>query len=311
MLRRTPAIFFALLTLCQLLSSMSWAQEIAIVQSARIAPYEEAIRGFQAQINKTGTFRGTKSIQPRQTTTFHLDTAGETDQLAREIGNLQPDIILAVGNQALEAVRDERAPIVYLMVSGAWAIIEGRHNITGIEMIVDPALQFKTIRRYLPDTKKLGVIYSSSKTGFLVKTAKDAANRSDLQIIAIRCDSPKDVNPALNTLRGKIDGLWMTPDSTVLTPTTLELFSLFSLTNKIPLIAFSTKYLQHGAALAIYAKPFDMGEQAALMTVRLLAGETAGHTEPAYNTTATALSNREILDKLGLPFINPDASSKE
>ena len=64
----------------------------------------------------------------------------------------------------------------------------------------------------------------------------------------------------------------MLPDITVVTPETVESMLLFSMENNIPILAFSEKYLELGAMLAIGIDPFDIGSQAGEMAQNIFAG---------------------------------------
>ena len=77
---------------------------------------------------------------------------------------------------------------------------------------------------------------------------------------------------SIQDMKGKIDVFWMLPDLTVITPETIEFMLLFSLENKIPVFAFSEKYVELGAFMSIGVDAFDIGIQAGEMAEKILSG---------------------------------------
>ncbi len=78
---------------------------------------------------------------------------------------------------------------------------------------------------------------------------------------------------AIKDLEGKIDAIWMVPDTTVVMPFSIKYMLLFSFRNKIPLFGLSDKYVKRGALLAVSFDATDMGRQAGELALQILKKE--------------------------------------
>jgi len=260
-------------------------QEIAAVQSIRIPPYEEALKGFKSVCNS----------KIRRLVLSDMERGG----VIKKIDEIRPDMVLAIGMDALSRVkRIKHIPIVYLMALNPQSLPAGNENITGVSMNICQERQLRTFSKCLPHMKHIGLLYDPERTGHLVKKARDAAGRIGITLIAKKVYESRDVPQLIEEMKGKIDAFWMLPDITVITPETLEFLFLFSLENKIPVLTFSDKYLGRGALISIGIDAFDIGIQAGEMTNKLLSGKDAADVHRIDARKATIHINRKIARKL-------------
>jgi putative ABC transport system substrate-binding protein len=283
-LRKVLGIFL-LLMVCY--GSAEAAQEIVAVQSIRVKPYEEAIKAF-------------KNVCRCRIQRLVVSELEGVD-VVREIRRIRPDMVLAIGRDALSMVRKIKSvPVVYLMVLNPQTILSREENITGVSMNISPDKQLRALLDAVPQTKRIGIVYDPDRTGTLVKEARNAAGRMGVTLIAREVHSPKDAPSSIMDMRKEIDVFWMLPDITVITPETVEFLLLFSLQNNIPLLTFSEKYLEMGAFMSTGIDPVDMGVQAAEMANRILQGK---HTKPEQQVHARRMvvsTNLMIAGKLGI-----------
>jgi putative ABC transport system substrate-binding protein len=235
-------------------------QQVVAAQSIRIAPYEETISAFQK----------TCDAEIKRLVISELRGA----DLTRKIRQINPDIVLAVGMEALSRVKVIRnIPIVYLMILNPHSILSGEKNVTGVSMNIPPKKQLYIFREALPDLKTFGLVYDPAKTGYLVEKAQDAAKKVGITLIAKQVRRSMDAPLAIKDMRGKIDAFWILPDLTVITPETVEFLLLFSLENTIPILAFAEKYVEFGALMSIGIDSFDLGVQGGEMANAILSGK--------------------------------------
>jgi len=232
-----------------LYQSVVAAAEIVAVQSLDINPYNDALEGFEIACN----------CDVRR---FVVSEMGGVD-IVKKVHEAEPDIIIAIGNDALNRVKGIKdIPIVYVMILNPQSVISNEDNITGISMNVTPEKQLAILQRVLPDVKRIGLLYNPDKTGYFVKKAKHAAPTIGIELIAKKIRDSKDVPALLKSMKGKINAFWLLPDITVVTPETVEFLLLFSIENKIPVIAFSDKYVEMGALMSLDIDANDIGRQA-------------------------------------------------
>jgi len=237
------------LVIVLLLGTPAGAQEIVVVQSLKVKPYEDALRGFKSVW--TGKIK--KLILPEM----------EGADAVREIREAKPDLVLAIGAEALAKVRKiQDIPIVYLMVLNPQAIIQSEENITGVSMNIPPENQLAALQKVLPQVRRVGLLYDPHKSGSLVKKAQVAARAAGIELVTKEVYSPKDVAELANSMKGMIQAFWVIPDTTVVTPETMEFLLFFFMEHRIPVLAFSNKYVEAGALMSLDIDAFTQGKQA-------------------------------------------------
>ena len=267
--------------------SLQAGQEIVVIQSIRIKPYEEAIEGF-------------KSVCRSRIQRLVLSES-EGAEVIRKINAVKPDLILAVGKDALLAAKASRhTPVVYVMVLNPESVISGEENITGVSMNIPQGNQLAVIMDALPYTKAIGLLYDPNRTGRFVEDVEDIAGNIGIRLIANKVYNSRDVPSAIMQMKGKIDVFWMLPDITVITPETIEFLLLFSFENNIPVFTFSEKYVEMGAFMSMDIDAFDMGRQAGEMVRAMQAGKDIKDISSVYARKAVVSTNLMVARKIGI-----------
>ena len=278
-------IFIILLFLILCHCSAEAGQEIVVIQSLRVKPYEKAIEGFKSVCNSK-----IKRL---------VVSESEGADVVEKISKIRPDMVLAVGMDALSRVKKiKNIPVVYLMVLNPPSILSGKKNITGVTMKIPQEKQLITLLKALPDTKNIGLLYDPDRTGHFVKKAQAAAKKIGIKLIAKEIHSSRDVPSLVMNMKGKIDLFWMLPDLTVVTPETVEFLLLFSLENRVPLLTFSEKYVALGALMSIGIDAFDMGRQAGEMAKKILSGRDIQNVQRVDARKAVVSINLKVAKKL-------------
>lgn len=290
------SLTFPLILLLFFHVSEASSQEILVVQNHTIKPYSEAFSGFKSQVRSS--FKGVDY-------TFRNST-GAVEYLSGH----KPDLVLAIGMDALQKVKVfSGVPIVYLMVLNPSALVHEEKNVTGVSMTISPEKQLSAIHRVLPLARRIGLLYDPKKSATFVKRAQNVSKEFKIVILAKEVNNPRFVPAALTSMKGAIDAFWMIPDTTVVTPDTIELLMLYSLENKTPICTFSTRYLEVGALLSLDINAFEMGKQAGELAVKILSGMKVSEIPPVEAATANLVINESVAGKLNVP-INEDLRSK-
>jgi len=238
---------------------------LLVVQSLPIKPYNQALEGL-------------RSVCTGKTTTLVESTRTEAD-IAKKVRKINPDLIVAIGMDALTKVAalEERQritiPVIYLMVPNPQSLVEDNANITGVSMNIEPGAQLSALQQILPQTRKIGIVFDPDKTGRFVRKAHSAATAAGVELLTKTVHNSREAAAALVGMKGKIDLLWLLPDTTVVTPTTIDLLLLSAIEQKIPVFTFSEKSAEKGALLALEIDAHEAGRQAGEMANRILAGK--------------------------------------
>lgn len=250
---------------------------IAVVLSRDIAPYRDALEGFEDQLKREG--------RPYRLQSFNIEAySHDPASLIDRIRSKKPSLVLTLGSSATEFVAEQvdEIPIVFSMVlpspAGAkerqpW---DGRGNVTGATMQIPLGVQFQKIREVLPEARNVGVLYDPLVSGPLIEQALSIAGAEGLALIPLEVTSEADIVDQMRTLDGRIDVLWSVADSTVFTPQGLRHILLSTLRDRIPFVGLSPAFVKAGALLALSCDYGDVGRQSGEMAVKILDGERPG-----------------------------------
>jgi putative ABC transport system substrate-binding protein len=265
----------------------TWAAEVLVLQSLRVRPFDDAVRGF-------------RSAAGADTRTVVLSEAEGTDVL-KLVREERPEVILAIGADALQRVRRIRdIPVIYLMVLNPERITGEAGNFTGIDLNIPPEKYLSLMGRLNIPRLKVGLFYDPSKSGAFVRRIRRAAAPMGIEIAAREVRSPREVPEELKKMDASCNIFWMLPDSTVVTPETVEIILLFTMQNRIPVVAFAGKYVDGGALFSLDIDGFDLGKQAGEMAARLLSGTDVSQLRERDARKAVMKVNRKVATKLGI-----------
>ena len=283
-MRRFILLILAFITL---LPSLAQAYDVLVLQSRRDAGYEEVLKGFRTE----------RTVSQR---VIVLSDYAEVD-IVRIVREDRPKLIFAVGDAALTAARKVRnTPVVAVMALGIHSMKASQPNLTGIGMLAPPERYIRMFRTM--KTGRVGVIYNPAGSGWYLRLARQAAEAAGIELVAREVSAPRETVEQLSTLAGKVDALWMLPDSTAVTRETTEAYFRFGQQQAVPVVSFAVNYLGLGAAAVTDIDRIAMGRQAYAMVAALLRGDRIGSTPLDFPGGITLKTNPSVLKQLGYSF---------
>jgi len=233
-------------TLCH--AGLLHAFDVLAIKGSEIKPYQDALAGFRS------TCGCTVSELP-------LGNDGQ-QSLAAQISSSHADAVLAIGIEAVRRVQTlKNIPIFYTMVPHTMLGFIPE-NISGVSMLISSEKQLDTIIETFPQVKRIGMVYDPQKDISFLKDALHHAAARGITLVTEKAFRPADVPGLIEGMKDRIDLFWMVPDTTVITPETVNALLLFSFRNRVPVFSFAPKYVEMGAVAAISVDPFDLGAQA-------------------------------------------------
>ena len=281
---------------CLLGSANALAGEIAILKSSDLPAYAQAIEGF-------------KVTAPSSMTYVEYDLRGDSElgkKLARKIRASDASLVLAVGLKAALAAQVEIVdiPIVYMMILDPSKHHLATPNITGTLLDIPVERQFKILRSFLPSLRRLGVLFNPAKTTFQSTGTARSAAASGFELDEFPVASEKDVPLQLRALLTAADGLWLVPDSTVLTAESVGFILESAMARHVPVIGFSPEMTRLGALLSISVSYSDVGRETGLLARRLLDGDRKLPMKPIPIERLNITVNQKTANFLGITFPN-------
>src|SRR6478736_9953832 len=173
------------------------ATEIAILKSSSISAYDQAITGF-------------KSTAPSAVIYSEYDLQGDLDQgrkLARKIRASEASLVVAVGLKAALAAKLEIVdiPIVYMMILDPSKHTLTAPNMTGTLLEIPAERQFKILRAFLPELRRLGMLSNPGGNSTKLKDTVAQAAAHSFQLQEFPVENEKEVPQQLRSLLGSTD----------------------------------------------------------------------------------------------------------
>ena len=265
-----------------------------MIKSQDLSAYNEVIEGFKGEC-----------IRNNITIKSFYDLKGKMNigyKIARKIRNEKPDIVLTIGVLATTIAKEELKdiPMVFCMVINHERFQLTGPNITGIATEVAIEEQLEGYQSILDPLQDLGVIYDPSKTGNIIESAETKMKDIGMNLVKYEIKSSKMVSKALENLIGRIDALWLLPDSTVVTKKSFGLIKSATLENNIPLLCTSDVFVKAGALAAVFSDYGHTGRQAAQLAKEILNPSASGSLGIVNPDKFTLAINSDTAEKLGL-----------
>lgn len=224
-------------------------------------------------------------------------------RVARKLAEDPPTLIFTLGTLALEAIaaRATQVPIVATFVMRR-EDLQGRANVTGIYLEFPFRVQFEWMRRLLPQTRTVGVVYNPAENRERIARAEAVAKRTGLTLKPQKIESPRALPAALANLTNEADVLWGLSDAMVLNPQTAREVLLFSLRNRIPFAGLSAAWAKAGALYALDRDYRDIGSQCGQMAQALLAGRAIAELPPVPPRTVEYFLNLKTARRMKIDW---------
>src|SRR5499427_4020324 len=285
----------------QMILSLLWlvpltqarAQDIVILKSHDLEPFNQAVAGFVAAC-------------PARITEYDLrGTKKEESSIIQRLTTVKPRLIVAIGPLAAQVARErlQDIPLIFVMVSNPPK--HGLHgaNLAGVSLDIPVQTQLAMYKSLVPALKTLGVIYDPAKTGTMVLEARRIVDTLGLQLLAAPVSTPKEVPAALRSLLGKIEALWMVPDDTVVTPDSFKFLLLTALENNLPFVTVSDIFVEAGALASLSPDYTDVGRQGCQLATDIESGRLLSAEAKVMPPAKVNLAiNLKTASKIGLTF---------
>lgn len=286
MIKRFVFLLTIQLAILPFLAAISCAEHVAVIKSADIKPYNEALEGFESSCTSKVTEIALQENQP--------------SDIAREIIRINADGVLAIGMDALIHLQNlTDVPIVYTMIPDPRSSGVVRENVSGVNMTVSPERYLGSMLDLFPSAKRIGLIYDPRNSGLFVEQALNYARSRDIELVLKKAVKPADV-PSLMEAMKKVDVFWMLPDPAVINNESVKFIFLFSFQNKIPVFTFSKKYVEMGAIAGLNISPFEMGAQACELLKKSIAERGNGSSTRVDAGKAELVVNVKVAKKMGI-----------
>ncbi|MFF0825351.1 ABC transporter substrate binding protein [Brevibacillus sp. NPDC003359] len=231
-----------------------------------------------------------------------------TVSIAQKYAGDKKDIVVAIATPSAQAAAKAIAdnPVIFSSVTDplsaqlVGSLEKPDKNVTGTSDKVSMEQQLKLVKAFLPELKKLGVIYTTSEINseVQVKELEDAAQKEGVEIIKAGISQLSEVQLAAQGLTSKADAIIIPIDNTVVS--SFEAVLGAAEENKIPVFASDTDTVKRGAVATYGIDYYQIGKQTGDMAARILKGHSVADTPVEISKQADLYINETAAAKFGL-----------
>ena len=235
---------------------------VVIIISSEAEAYQQVTKNFEAEMRKQ---------RPEIELIQMLSSDVNKDPLS--IKETQPALVFALGSDSVRKASQQLSdrPLLATMILGNNAL-QGQTHATAITLDMPIGKQLQWHQRFLPEAKRVGVLYNPQSNQEWVDRASKIADKLGLEIVAVKVASPRDITSALKSLSNRVDSILAIPDKMVYSSNTAKAVLLFSFRNRIPFIGLSGAWVKAGALYALDWDYSDLGRQSADIALKILNG---------------------------------------
>ncbi|MED4203703.1 ABC transporter substrate-binding protein [Neobacillus mesonae] len=220
------------------------------------------------------------------------------------------DLILAIATPSAQAVVNstKTIPVLFTAITdpvGAQlvkSLEQPGGNVTGTSDTHPEAIKntIATIKKFIPDAKKVGIIYNSGEPNSVVnvKNAKDALNASGLEAVETTISASSEVKQAADSLVGRVDVFYIPKDNTVVSA--LESVITVANAHKIPTFVGEGDSVKRGTFASYGFDYHDLGYTTGKMAVEILKGKKPSEIPVGFPENLQLMINKKAAEQEGI-----------
>ncbi len=224
-------------------------------------PYDEFLRGFTARVGAP-------------VRVINLDLEPDPAEAVRRVRAERPDLIVGAGLRAARLVRREirDIPSILTLITDPRRYDLQSETIGFLINQPDADRLLERVITVLPGVRRVGLAYQADTSSLLARDLRDAAERRGLRVEFVLCRTQRDLRPALNQMRGRIDVLVVPNDDLTSTRRGREIITAWAVQNRVPLAAPTPEWVEHGALFSYGASYGRLGEETSRLAELILRG---------------------------------------
>jgi putative tryptophan/tyrosine transport system substrate-binding protein len=286
-------------------AAVAQQKTVAIANMIDIPQLLEVKAGLLEGLKQAGYEEGRNLKVEYQSAQGNMGTAA---QIVRKYVGERPNVIVTLttpmAQAALSATKD--IPVVFTVVTdpiGAKVVSrfdKPGANATGISDLAPIGLQIRLMTDFVPDLKRLGILYNPGLDGsrYQLEVMKKLASERGIALVESAVPNSNDAIASMRALVGKVDAVWIPNDVTVYAA--LEAVAKVAQDRKIPLFTGETRSVERGAIASIGFDYTSVGQAAARQVAQILGGKKPGDIDVIVPNAFRTVVNQRAVQATGL-----------
>ena len=281
--------------------------KIGLTQYAPHPSLDNIREGFIQGLKEEGFEEG-KNIELDIT---NADGKGEnTAMIAQNYVAKKYDLITAIATPSAMAAQSaadgKNIPVLFSAVSDPVAakLVESlettNRGTTGTSDALPLEKQMQMIRAFLPEAKKIGVLYTTSEVNSQshLEAFKALAPQYGFEIVPLGVNTPSDIPLAVDTLLTQVDCINNFTDNNVVN--NLAILVEKASEKKIPVFGSEEEQVRNGCIASESIDYVELGRETAKMAVAILNGEAVDTIPVKVISESKPVASKEVMEALGI-----------
>jgi putative ABC transport system substrate-binding protein len=279
--------------------------KIGITQIVEYIALDENRAGFLQALKDNGYTEGDNLKVDYQNAQGDLATA---QTIAKNFASQDKDLIFAIATGSAQGAYNatKEIPILISAVTDpiaaglAESLEQPNTNVSGTSDYIPVEKQVELIKLFVPEAKKIGVLYNTSEINSEVQIdqLKEYVKDKGYEVIPLGVSSTNEVNQAISSLVNKIDVLYVPTDQLIVS--SMPIIAQKTLDKKIPIIASEKGSVELGALATQGINYYKLGYQTGEMAVRVLKGEDVSKMPITISDETDIIVNEDSLKALSI-----------
>jgi len=281
--------------------------KIGLTQYAPHPSLDNIREGFIQELKEKGFEEG-RNIELDIT---NADGKGENAvMIAQNYVAKKYDLITAIATPSAMAAQataiDKNIPVLFAAVSDPVTakLVESlettNRGTTGTSDALPLEKQLQMIRAFLPEAKKIGVLYTTSEVNSQshLEAFEALAPQYGFEIVAMGVNTPSDIPLAVDTLLAQVDCVNNFTDNNVVN----NLAILIEKANekKIPVFGSEEEQVRNGCIASESIDYVELGRETARMAIAIFNGEAVDTIPVKVISESKPVTNKKVMEALGL-----------
>jgi putative ABC transport system substrate-binding protein len=279
--------------------------KIGITQIVEHPALDSSRKGFIEALKSKGFEEGKNIKIDFQNAQGEMATA---QTIASKFVSQKQDLILAIATPSAQAAYNatKDIPIVITAVTDpvkaglVKSLDKPSTNVTGTSDNVPIEKQLELLKKLVPNSKKVGVIYNTSESNseIQIEGIKKAVPSFNLELVTAGVTNVNEIPQALSTLLTKVDVLYVPTDNLIVSA--IALITKQSFEKNIPVIGSERGQVEGGALATTGIDYYKLGFQTGLMAVEVLNGKSPEGMAVATMEDMQLVINEDAAKKLNI-----------
>lgn len=239
--------------------------------------------------------------------------------IAQNFASQKVDLILAIATPSAQAAYNvtKDIPIIITAVTDpveaglVKSLDKPETNVTGTSDDLPIGKQFELLKKLLPESKKVGILYNTSEKNseIQVNNAKAAAPEFGLEIISTGITNVNEIPQSLDSLLSQVDAIYVPTDNMVVAAMPMITSQAFK--KNIPVIGSERGQVEGGALATNGIDYYKLGFQAGIMAVDVINGKEPKDMAIIKLEELQMVINTDAAEKLNITIPEDIASKAE